>query len=213
MKKAKDSLKELGKKYKTDKCGKLHNYMDIYSSLFEPIRDEKLSILEIGILNGASLNVWRDFFENSQIYGIDTKSKCMRYEKDNVKIFIGDQANEDFLHEVGKSVPNGFDIIIDDGGHHMYQQQISLKILFNYVKPGGLYVAEDLHTSRTGNYQRKYNKDNSIPTMRMIESIDSGKLESTHFSKEEAETFLKQLDRYTLPLADYLCIFYRGNKT
>ena len=43
-------------------------------------------------------------------------------------------------------VGGDFDMIIDDGGHTMEQMQISLNYLWDQVKPGGLYVIEDLHS-------------------------------------------------------------------
>lgn len=64
-------------------------------------------------------------------------------------VFYGDQANPPFLHEVGHAVTADrlLDILIDDGGHTMNQQEVSLLQLWQYVRPGGIYVIEDIHTS------------------------------------------------------------------
>jgi cephalosporin hydroxylase len=100
-------------------------------------------ILEIGVQGGGSLKIWRDFFPEAEIVGVDTLESCKEFETGNIKIFIGDQADVKFLETLGN-----FDIIIDDGGHYMTQQQVSMNtLLANQLNPGGLYVIEDLHTS------------------------------------------------------------------
>jgi hypothetical protein len=40
-----------------------------------------------------------------------------------------------------------FDIIIDDGGHKMYQQKASFNALWPQLSDGGLYIVEDTHSS------------------------------------------------------------------
>ena len=62
-------LKNISSIYKTDKLE--HGYIEIYESYFNQIKDKKLKILEIGIADGKSLLTWSDYFENSQIIGID----------------------------------------------------------------------------------------------------------------------------------------------
>jgi hypothetical protein len=59
----------------------------------------------------------------------------------------GDQADAAFLQQVIAATPTGFDIVIDDGGHRMGQQLTSLRVLWPHVRPGGLYVVEDVQTS------------------------------------------------------------------
>ena len=70
-----------------------------------------------------------------------------RYEEPNIHIFIGDQANKTFLEDLRSKLPP-LDILIDDGGHRMDQQKATFEVLFPHVKNnGGVYWAEDLHTS------------------------------------------------------------------
>ena len=59
---------------------------------------------------------------------------------------VGDQKKEEDLARV-VSACNGefYDIIIDDGLHSAEAQQKSLKYLFRHLKPGGLYIIEDVH--------------------------------------------------------------------
>jgi len=138
-------LLELAKKYITDKVSE--EYMDLYAYYFENVnnwKDKEINLMEIGVLKGASLRMWHEYFTKANIMGIDINPKC-KFEKDRVKIHIGDQSDENFLNEVCKD--KQFEIIIDDGGHKMSQQINSFKILWKYLKPGGLYIIEDLHTS------------------------------------------------------------------
>lgn len=106
-------------------------------------------ILEIGVQGGGSLKIWHDFFPDAEIVGVDVDEACKSQEGHNISVVIGDQASVKFLETLGN-----FDIIIDDGGHYMTQQQVSLKtLLTNQLNPGGLYVIEDLHTSYWEQFQ------------------------------------------------------------
>ncbi|CAH1783053.1 unnamed protein product, partial [Owenia fusiformis] len=110
----------------------------------------QLTLLEIGVRNGGSLKMWRDYFgPGVQIYGLDIDAKAKRFENklDRVKIIIGDQGNASFWTEALKTLPK-FDIVIDDGGHTMNQLKVTFEHLYNHVKPnGGVYLVEDVHTA------------------------------------------------------------------
>ena len=100
-------------------------------------------VLEIGVQNGGSLKIWHDFFPDADIIGVDTLESCKDHAGDRISIVIGSQSDVKFLETLGT-----FDIIIDDGGHYMTQQQVSMNtLLANQLSPGGLYIIEDLHTS------------------------------------------------------------------
>ena len=135
------TLTEIALFYKTDKCIR-HNYIqNFYTPLFKKLRNKKLNILEIGIYNGGSLYLWRDYFTNANIYGIDILDKS-KYNSDRISTEICDQK------KCNNIFPNiNFDIIIDDGSHKWEDQQISFNILFDRLNEGGMYIIEDLHTS------------------------------------------------------------------
>jgi hypothetical protein len=130
-------------KYGTDKVDL--NYTPFYVSHFRNIRNEIKSVLEIGISGGNSLRVWRDYFPNALIYGIDCDNKYI-FNEERIKTFKADQSNREHLVPLMRQIGE-VDIIIDDGGHTMQQQQISLGCLFPFVKGGGYYIIEDLSTS------------------------------------------------------------------
>ena len=134
----------------TDKW--LH-YFDIYKENFSKYKNKKITILEIGVLNGGSLKMWQNYFSpDSLIVGIDIIPKCKKYEKDNIKVYIGDQTDKNFLSSVIKGIGKP-DIIIDDGGHTSNQQIISFNYLFGHLNDKGIYLVEDTHASYHSDFQ------------------------------------------------------------
>jgi 23S rRNA U2552 (ribose-2'-O)-methylase RlmE/FtsJ len=109
-------LNSLGKKYLTDKCKHKYaniSYLDIYEKYFEKNRFNIKTVLEIGVYKGSSLKMWKEYFPNATIYGIDINPNAKQYEEDRINIHIGDQTDINFLHEIS-SIYGGFDIIIDE---------------------------------------------------------------------------------------------------
>ncbi len=138
---------------------KWSHYFDIYDQYFSKYRNKEVVVLEIGIFQGGSLQMWKNYFgPNAKIYGIDINPNCKVFEEENIEIFIGSQSDRDFLREVKQNIPP-IDIIIDDGGHTMKQQIISFEELFSHVKEDGIYLCEDTHTSYQimygGGYKRR----------------------------------------------------------
>ena len=135
-------LIQIGKKYPTSK--NISGFLQIYEKYFTALRNEKINILEIGIDKGDSLRLWREYFSNAKICGIDLFNKDIII--DNVDILIGDQSDYSFLKTVVNKYHN-FDIIIDDGSHLSKDIISSFKFLFPFLNNNGLYVVEDLQTS------------------------------------------------------------------
>lgn len=142
-------LTEIANKFLSDKgsvYGSCHKFTEIYDEYFHKFIDKNVNILEIGIQDGSSLKMWNEFFNNPNIIGLDISDKSM-FDNENVKTYIVDQSNEESINNFKQNINIEFDIIIDDGSHHMRDQQLTLGILFPYLKSGGIYVLEDLHTS------------------------------------------------------------------
>ena len=140
---------------------KWHHYFEIYERHFAKFRNKDVSILEIGILHGGSLQMWKEYFgANAKIYGIDINPKCKEFEEKNVEIFIGSQSDRNFLREIKSRIPK-IDILIDDGGHTMEQQITTFEELFGHVDENGVYLCEDLHTSYWEEFGGGYKNPNS----------------------------------------------------
>jgi 23S rRNA U2552 (ribose-2'-O)-methylase RlmE/FtsJ len=128
------------------------HYFDVYDRHFSRFRDKEMTILEIGISQGGSLQMWKNYFgPKAKIYGIDVNPQCKALEEENIKIFIGSQSDRNFLREIKKSIPP-VDILLDDGGHTMRQQIVTFEELFGHIKENGVYLCEDMMTS----YWMKY---------------------------------------------------------
>jgi hypothetical protein len=140
------TLDELAIKHSTDKSSKDHQYTLRYSMYLEQYRDVEFNLLEIGVFDGASVKMWKDYFPKATIVAIDIDTRCKQYEEDRIHIHIGDQTDVNFLLSVYEQYKH-FEVILDDGGHSWKQQIVSFETLFPKLSNGGLYFVEDLHTS------------------------------------------------------------------
>jgi SAM-dependent methyltransferase len=128
------------------------HYFEIYDYHFSRFRGKSPSILEIGVQNGGSAIMWKNYFgEGTKIVGLDIDPRCAKLNEEGIHVYIGSQEDRDLLGKI-VSEHGPFDIVIDDGGHTMNQQIVSLDVLFPHVKDGGVYLCEDTHTSYWSGY-------------------------------------------------------------
>lgn len=138
-------------------CDKWDPYLDVYETWFSKFRNKKPRILEIGVYKGGSAELWSKYFgPGTQIIGVDINPECKQYEfhdpviDADFHVVIGDAGSKEFWGDEmirARLLNGGFDIIIDDGGHHMDQQIQALRACYSMVKEGGIYLCEDTHTS------------------------------------------------------------------
>lgn len=149
-----DDLTKLANLYASDKGtiapvighhGPRLHFTPVYSDYFEQLRNEEISILEIGIGSGPSLKMWYDYFPKASISAIDIVPQ-KHHENDRVRTYVCDQSDRFSLMHIMENM-KAPDIIIDDGSHVVSHQQISLGFLFQFLKENGQYWIEDLHTS------------------------------------------------------------------
>ncbi len=123
------------------------SYFREYNFCITHLKDKSVRVLEIGVSKGGSLGMWQQYFKNADvIVGLDIDTECRQYERDNLRIYIGDQTDRSLLERISREC-GPFDLIVDDGGHTMQQQIISFETLFPLLADDGVYVIEDLHTS------------------------------------------------------------------
>ncbi len=139
-----DTLTALGTKYGTDKV--THGFCAFYDRHLAGRRQSVSKVLEIGVFRGASLRMWRDYFPTAEIHGFDQRLPEGTLPS-RIHLHRGDQAKPADLDGLMQRVGSRLDLVIDDGGHTMEQQQVTLAHLFPHVCSGGLYIVEDLHTS------------------------------------------------------------------
>ncbi len=124
---------------------KWRHYFEAYERHFARFVGEEVHVLEIGVFQGGSLDMWRDYFgPRCHVHGIDIEPACKAYEGDRIRITIGDQADPAFWSTLLADRPQ-IDVVIDDGGHLPHQQIATLEALLPHISPGGVYVCEDAH--------------------------------------------------------------------
>ncbi len=141
------------KRYATDKLE--HKYIGYYNEWFAPYQDEEINLLEVGVLNGHSIKLWKDYFTNAKIYGMEKAEvyggnfKCDSTDKEAVDEQLGDLK---------------FDIIIDDGDHHPESQMKTYMNLKDRLNSGGLYIIEDIYGPKYNNniHEKEVDKIKSL---------------------------------------------------
>jgi hypothetical protein len=123
------------------------SYFYAYEKIFSRFVNKRIIFVEVGILNGGSLFMWRKYFgNNARIIGIDNNPKAKIWEKEGFEIFIGDQGDKNFWDNFKKKIGQ-IDILLDDGGHTDIQQATTLFCCAKNIKDGGVLVIEDTHAS------------------------------------------------------------------
>lgn len=134
-------LTELGNRYQPTK--RYHNSLPVYDFYFAPTRTQIKTFIEIGVQTNRSVRMWKDYFPNAIITGIDIDPVCKDFEEERIQIHIGSQDNIGFLSEVLHQIPAP-EIIIDDGSHKPIHQIGTFRYLFPLMAEYGYYCIEDL---------------------------------------------------------------------
>jgi tetratricopeptide (TPR) repeat protein len=143
------TLEELYSQHTGKVSDKWSSYLVIYNQVLKSYRNKNVRLLEIGVQNGGSLEIWAKYFSNAKlIIGCDINPECanLSYEDPRIHIFVGDATSDEVksnLIQLSKS----FDVIIDDGSHHSSDIIKSFAKYFPLLRYGGIYIIEDIHTS------------------------------------------------------------------
>jgi GT2 family glycosyltransferase len=124
-------------------------YLREYDRLFAPYREQTISMLEIGIQNGGSLEIWSQYFPNAQKFvGCDINPDCdkLTYADPRIAVIVGDATTPETQAQV-LAQSASFDLIIEDGSHTSSDIVKAFARYFPALKTGGLFVTEDLHCS------------------------------------------------------------------
>ena len=146
---------------------KLEKYFDVYEEYFSKYKDKNITFVEIGIFNGGSLKVWKEYFgPNVRVIGIDINPECKKFEEDGIEVYIGNQSDPEFWDkfflEVGK-----VDIILDDGGHTNLDQIITTTKCVDKINDDGILMVEDTHCS----YIELYNSSKKFSFINFAKKI------------------------------------------
>ena len=188
---------------------KWYHYFDIYETHFQKFVGKPVKILEIGVWQGGSAAMWKQYFgKDARIIGIDILEECKKFEDSQLKVYIGDQADVNFLKElVAKEGP--FDIIMDDGGHYMNQQVTNFKELYYSLKDGGIYLCEDTHTNYWAEFDGGYKKPNTFIelTKNLIDELNA-----FHSKTSELKVTKFTINTTAIHIYDSVVVFEKKNR-
>ncbi len=170
-------LAELAVRFGSDKWGE-HWYTKHYDRHFAPFKDRRVTVLELGIggyddpsAGGASLRMWRHYFRRGVVHGLDHFPKP-GLRAPRLHTHQGDQSDTAFLRGLDTGP---LDIVIDDGSHLSQDVITSFHALFPRLRPGGLYVVEDLQTSYWPGWGGdRHDLNNPLTSMGLFKSLADG---------------------------------------
>lgn len=124
-------------------------YLREYDRAFRDYRELPINLLEIGIQNGGSLEIWSKYFTNGgTLVGCDINPDCadLRFDDPRIVVIVGDATSDETAQKILAASPT-FDIVIDDGSHRSGDIVRSFAKYFPRMNDGGIFVAEDMHCS------------------------------------------------------------------
>ena len=152
---------------------KYDSYFPVYEALLQKYVNREVTVVEVGVFNGGSLFMWREFFgPKARIIGIDLNPDAREWEKYGFEIYIGDQSSDvfwsNFFQKIGK-----VDVLIDDGGHTNRQQIVTAHHGIQNINDDGVLIVEDVHT----NYFREFGNPSRYSFInfarRIVDSVNS----------------------------------------
>jgi len=171
------------------------HYFEIYDRHFKQYRRRPVTVVEFGVLHGGSLQMWKKYFgRRARIIGVDFNPRCKELEEKQIEIFIGDQADRNFLRKLRKEI-GPVDIVIDDGGHTMEQQIATFEEMWPALGNGGKYLIEDLHTSYWKLYGGGYQKRSTFIAFakNLIDQLNAWHARGTDKKRFKVDKYTKSI--------------------
>ena len=168
---------------------KWKHYFPIYERHFKEFVYKPVTLIEIGCGLGGSLQMWKRYFgPHARVVGLDIRTECKKFEEDQVKVYLGEQQDTQFLQKVLSEVGTP-DIVIDDGSHKMSHITASFQFLYPRMLKNGVYMVEDLHTAYWDEYEGGLQKPSTFIELckNLVDELNAdhtrGALPSTEFTK------------------------------
>ena len=205
-----NTLETIGATYGTDKFFGHEYIQKVYNKLLAPIKNDVKLLAEIGVYDGNSLRMWKRYFRDARIVGLDFNPIVVANNIANCEVYLCDQSNVDQLESCKEKIQDA-DVILDDGTHRMFDQQKTFAMLFKVLKPGGIYILEDLHTSIECKMPEKnwcnWGDPSKTITLDMFENyLQTKKMVSDHMTEEEMEYLNNNIDELTIHAVDKMSI-------
>jgi len=125
-----------------------HSYLSVYEELLQPKKYSAKNVLEVGIFNGGSIQLWKDYFPNAIIYGIDIENGervCLPHLFSDTRVVLytdTDAYVSDTISQYFSEV--SFDIIIDDGSHRLEHMKAFITLYIPLLSKDGIMIIEDI---------------------------------------------------------------------
>ncbi len=210
-------LSELAARFGSDKWGGRW-YTPHYQKHFECYQDLPVKVLEIGIggydaidAGGESLRMWKHYFRRGLIYGLDIFTKT-GVEESRLRVVQGDQGDAEFLDAMAREL-GPFDIVIDDGSHMSHHVIASFNALFPHVRPGGIYVIEDLATAYWPNWGGNPDPSAQYKSIAMIKDLLDGLHHSEQIRGSDNQPTMTELSITGVHVYHNLALIEKGLNT
>ena len=180
-----------------------HGYGIFYQKYFENLRSNNLKILEVGSFHGNASAALYFYFKKSKLFAADIYPDLFRYRSNRIENFYVNSSDENSIQKnIIDKFSDNFDIIIEDAGHSLKDQIISLFMLFKKLNSGGLFIIEELDFPDT---RKDMNLMNEKPTLREILfkfKKEKKLLNSKYIQKNDRDNFLDSIESLEI---------YKGN--
>ena len=180
-----------------------HGYSIFYQKYFENLRSNNLKILEVGSFHGNASAALYFYFKKSKLFAADIYPDLFRYRSNRIENFYVNSSDENSIQKnIIDKFSDNFDIIIEDAGHSLKDQIISLFMLFKKLNSGGLFIIEELDFPDT---RKDMNLMNEKPTLREILfkfKKEKKLLNSKYIQKNDRDNFLDSIESLEI---------YKGN--
>lgn len=189
------SLKSLYRLHEGFVSDKWESCLEVYEEKFKEFKFQRINLLEIGVQNGGSLEIWDKYFPNAQlILGCDINPLCgsLKFSSDKVKVIVADASDLKIRDQV-LNYASSFDIIIDDGSHKDRDVISSFLIFFPLLRENGLYAVEDLHCSYWRTYTFKPGKFSQMEFFKLILDVLNYEFWDEFYYKNHKKNVLKLL--------------------
>lgn len=180
------TLSELADRHGTDKSlHRGHGYVNLYGMLLDPHRDSVRNVTEIGVLYGQSVTMWAEYFANAHIWGLDIKlhPDAVRRASSVPRIHLF-ETNAQLVETPTQLqlVPESMDLVIEDASHSHAGTHAIAEAFWPLVKPGGLYVIEDVNAG--GDKRGKYSHVGDRPGFASVAHNASGMLREIYLNND-----------------------------
>lgn len=149
----------------------ISGYWDRYLEVFAGCEFDY--ILELGVLEGASLELWSQEWPGAHVVGIDRDPPVCE-PGGAWKTFRCEQADQTLLRQISEAeAPHGWDLIVDDASHEGDLTMASFDALWPTLRSNGVYVIEDWGTGYWPGWP-DHGSGHSMVDMiyRMVDGID-----------------------------------------